>query len=386
MEGASLNGRVAVLAGYPVEAGEKVKLVPDVVIVSDVVSKGCLDGVQKAFDPGKVEIVIEHGLPSVFEVSDHHRDMVRFASSHHTEFNHGKGISYYELAKRKQKGENINVVVTCGSRTPMLGIVGMIGIQVNQETMREVLQNGVVTYIVPDTIHICLEGQLHPGVSMRDAAMKLVADKGNLLSGKNVELSGAIETVSMEEALEFTNYLTAAGVVMAWKSEVRKEVQMSFDLESVCPMVALPGDMTNIIPLSDMNKEVPFRLAFIGGCGGGSIEDIRIAARYLKGNQVAYGMRFVVSPADSDTYLQAAREGLLRDLMEAGAVFMNPGCLSCTGISCGRLGKHEVSLSTGSYNTPGCCGEESAEVYLASAETVAKGCLSGIISKELGVR
>lgn len=389
MEGKGFIDEVTRLAGCPVQAGDMVQLEPDVMIVSDIVSKGCLDGTDKLSKPQAVEIVIEHGLPSVIETGDHHRDMVRYAAAHRTGLNHGKSISYFDLAKRKAAGEKIQVAAVCGTRIPMLGMEGIIGVHVTPQQMAEVLEKGTVSYAVPDSVWVHMTGTLKKGVSVRDASMKLVSDFADGMCGKNVIFSGSVSGFTLEERLQFANYISAAGAVNAWIETEKSEGVVyghELDLSKVCPMTALPGDMKHAIPVDELEGEVPFRLAFIGGCGGGTIEELRIAAAYLRGKKIAYGMRLVVGPVDQETYLAAAREGLISDFIDAGAVFMNPGCLNCTGISCGRVGENEVELSTGSVNTDGCCGAASGRIYLASAQTVAIGALKGVISRELGDR
>lgn len=372
------------MAGHSVCAGSVVELNPDVLVVSDVVSKGCLEGISSVASPEKVEIVIEHGLPSVFEVADEHREMVRFAAAHKTRLNHGDGISYYCLSKRKEAGETICTAAICGGNVSMLGAAGILGIRVSPEEMKELItQDSFVKYTVPEVITVKLTGSLKEGVTPRDAAMKLAADKREELAGKCVELSGVFSEWPLDDRLEFTNYLTAAHAAGAWIGTA-EEASVTLNLGEIAPMIACPGGELDIIPAAELKETVPFRLGFIGGCGGGTIKELRQAARYLKGKTVAYGMRLCVAPNSRDTYIQAAKEGLIQDFIEAGAVFMNPGCLSCTGISCGRTGENEVSLSTGLFNKAGCCGAKSAKVYLASAETVARGCVDGTISKALG--
>lgn len=383
MEGKGFIDEIARLAGHPVKAGDTVQLTPDVAVVSDIVSKGCLENAEKLSRPEAVEIVIEHGLPSVIETGDHHRDMVRYAAAHGTGLNHGRSISYFDLAKRKAAGEGIRVAAICGSRAPMLGVAGILGVRVTPQQMAEVMERGTVSYTVPECVCIHISGTLGEGVSVRDAALKLAADFGGM-SGKAVLLSGSINEFTLEERLQFANYLPAAGAVNAWIQETAGNADYQLDLSAVRPMIALPGDMTKAVPVDELEGQVPFRLAFIGGCGGGTIEELRTAAACLRGKTIAYGMRLVVGPVDQETYLTAAREGLISDFISAGAVFMNPGCLNCTGISCGRVGDNEVELSTGSVNTEGSCGAASGRVYLASAKTVAEGALKGIISRELG--
>ena len=61
----------------------------------------------------------------------------------------------------------------------------------------------------------------------------------------------------------------------------------------------------------------------------------------------------MVAPVTSAVYVQALREGLINDFIEAGAVVMNQGCSVCWGKSQGILDSDEVLVSAGSYNCKG---------------------------------
>ncbi len=57
---------------------------------------------------------------------------------------------------------------------------------------------------------------------------------------------------------------------------------------------------------------------------------------------------------------QALRQGYLADLVDAGAVVMNPGCGCCLGVHQGALGDNEVALSTTNRNFKGRMGNPNA--------------------------
>ena len=67
----------------------------------------------------------------------------------------------------------------------------------------------------------------------------------------------------------------------------------------------------------------------IGSCTNGRIDDLRTAAKVLKGRHVAKGMRCIVIPATQSIYMQAMEEGLLKTFIEAGAVVSTPTCGPC---------------------------------------------------------
>lgn len=94
----------------------------------------------------------------------------------------------------------------------------------------------------------------------------------------------------------------------------------------------------------------------IGSCTNGRIEDIRVAAGILKGRKVAKGVRVIVFPATQRIYLQALREGLIEQLIEAGAVVSTPTCGPCLGGHMGVLAKGERAVTTTNRNFVGRMG------------------------------
>jgi 3-isopropylmalate/(R)-2-methylmalate dehydratase large subunit len=88
----------------------------------------------------------------------------------------------------------------------------------------------------------------------------------------------------------------------------------------------------------------------------------------------------LVFPASWRIYKEALNKGYVADLINAGAVVMNPGCGCCLGVHQGALGDGEVSLSTTNRNFKGRMGNPNAEVYLCSPATAAASALTGYIT------
>jgi 3-isopropylmalate/(R)-2-methylmalate dehydratase large subunit len=105
---------------------------------------------------------------------------------------------------------------------------------------------------------------------------------------------------------------------------------------------------------------------------------LRIAAEILKGNKVHEAVRFIVSPATQQIYLQASRAGYLEILVEAGAQILPPTCDVCVGVQA-PLSDGDVGLSQQTLNVPGRSGSVKADIYLAGAATIAVSSLHGRI-------
>lgn len=68
---------------------------------------------------------------------------------------------------------------------------------------------------------------------------------------------------------------------------------------------------------------IPISAVFIGGAQGGFLEDIRHAADIIRGEHVSDGVRLSVAPATAEVYKKAADLGYIKDIMDAGGIFLN---------------------------------------------------------------
>jgi len=147
-----------------------------------------------------------------------------------------------------------------------------------------------------------------------------------------------------------------------------------FDCTKIEPMVALPHLPSNSVPIGECaGKEMD--QAYIGSCTNGRIEDLRIAAKIMKGKQVA--IRTIIVPATPTIWKQAKDEGLFDIFYDAGCVIAAPTCGACLGGFMGVLAEGEKCVSTTNRNFVGRMGHPKSEVYLASPATAAASAVEG---------
>ncbi|WP_234987618.1 aconitase family protein [Megasphaera vaginalis (ex Bordigoni et al. 2020)] len=264
------------------------------------------------------------------------------------------------------------------------GAVGILGLTVTEAELADVLRDQHITLSQPELFVIELSGTPASRTMMQDVALWLLARlKSFDVKGKLVVFTGVgIGDLSRSQRFDLCHLTQQAGAMSAVFSdgEARLEGHIRLSLSDIPAMVALPGAVHQAQPLSDI-EPVKVDEVFIGGCRGGKLEDLRIAASILREQKVAYRTRLIIAPATSDIYLQAAKEGLLEIFLDCGAIVMNQGCSVCWGKAQGILDDGEVLVSTGSYNFDGCSGSKTASVYLSSPAVAAKTAIYGVLGE-----
>jgi 3-isopropylmalate/(R)-2-methylmalate dehydratase large subunit len=126
--------------------------------------------------------------------------------------------------------------------------------------------------------------------------------------------------------------------------------------------------------------EIRIDQSVIGSCTNGRIEDLRMAAKVLKGRQVHPEVRLIVIPATQRVHLQAIKEGLGEIFITAGGAFSTPTCGPCLGGHMGVLAKGERAVATTNRNFVGRMGHPESEVYLAGPAVAAASAVLGRIA------
>ncbi len=124
---------------------------------------------------------------------------------------------------------------------------------------------------------------------------------------------------------------------------------------------------------------VPVDWAFLGSCTNGRIEDLRIAAKVLKGKRIHPRVTFYVVPGSEEVMARAEAEGLRAVFEAAGADFRLPGCSMCLAMNDDRVPAGKRCISTTNRNFIGRQGTGSI-THLASPATVAASAIAGCIA------
>jgi 3-isopropylmalate/(R)-2-methylmalate dehydratase large subunit len=150
------------------------------------------------------------------------------------------------------------------------------------------------------------------------------------------------------------------------------------DVSALEPVVVVPPSPAHTRDLKDyIGTEV--QVGYLGSCASGRIEDLRAAAQVLRGRSVREGFQLHVVPTSQEIMRQAAAEGLITDLVAAGAFVSSPSCDYCFG-RIGVMSAGQKAVSTGTLNVSGRMGSTDSQIYIVNAAAVAAAAIEGAIA------
>lgn len=123
-------------------------------------------------------------------------------------------------------------------------------------------------------------------------------------------------------------------------------------------------------------SDIKVDTVFIGSCTNSRIEDLRSAAKVLRGRRIAPGITGLVVPGSQTVKNQAEEEGLDRIFQEAGFEWRESGCSMCLAMNPDVLQPGERCASTSNRNFEGRQGKGS-RTHLVSPETAAATAIAG---------
>ena len=123
-------------------------------------------------------------------------------------------------------------------------------------------------------------------------------------------------------------------------------------------------------------SEIPIDRVFIGSCTNSRIEDLRAAARVVKGHRISQTVQALVVPGSQSVKLTAESEGLDQVFREAGFEWRESGCSMCLGMNPDILQPGERCASTSNRNFEGRQGR-GGRTHLVSPAMAAAAAIAG---------
>jgi len=126
-------------------------------------------------------------------------------------------------------------------------------------------------------------------------------------------------------------------------------------------------------------SDIKIDKVFIGSCTNGRIEDLRSAAKIIKGKKVAQTVSAMIVPGSGLVKDQAEKEGLDKIFIEAGFEWREPGCSMCLAMNADKLNPKERCASTSNRNFEGRQGR-GGRTHLLSPAMAAAAAISGCLT------
>lgn len=391
---------------------------------SAVMSKFKGIGARKIHDPRQLVFALDHDIQNQDEANQKkYRAIEDFAKEHGVDFYPaGSGIGHQIMVERGYVVPG-SFVVASDSHSNMYGALGAVGTPIVRTDAAAVWATGEFWWQIPRSIRVVLEGQLPAGATGKDVIITLCGlyNHDEVLNAA-VEFSGpGVASLSMDARLSISNMSTEWGPLVGWfpvdqvtihylrgvhqrlramgierftendmenwaTNPPRPDADATYaacivlDLGQVTPHVSGPDTVQVMQSLAEMEKKkVGIQKAYLLSCVNSRLEDLEAAARVVKGNKVAPGVKFYLGAASKWVQEEAERRGIWQTLLEAGAHPLPAGCGPCIGLGVGLLEPGEVGISATNRNFKGRMGSRDAQCYLSSPEVVAASAVAGYI-------
>ncbi len=315
----------------------------------------------------------------------------------------GNGICHFLHPQRFAKPGK--VLLGADSHTPTSGALGMLAIGSGGLSVAKSMVGEGFKLNSPKVLNVKLSGALKPGVSAKDIALEILrvlSVKGGI--GFIVEYTGeGIACLSIPQRATIANmsieigattgifpsdqitkvFLEAQGRGQDWvellpDGDAEYDRVVEINLDELEPLIAKPH-MPDLVVKAGEAGEVRPNSVFIGSCTNASYSDIAKAARILKGKKVHKDIDLTIAAGSRQVLQHLIQDGLLGDLVAAGARILECACGPCIGM--GQVPPvNGISVRTSNRNFKGRSGTNEAFVYLSSPETAAATAITGRIT------
>src|SRR5690349_9718905 len=334
------------------------------------------------------------------------------------------------------------MTIACGdSHTSTHGAFGAVAFGIGTSQVRDVLASQCLAIEPLKVRRIRVVGELPHGVYAKDVILTIIQRLG--VGGGNgyaYEYGGdTIDRMSMDERMTICNMSIEGGARVGyvnpdettfkymegrafvpqgeaferakeWWRSMASDADAVYDdevvikAEELTPVVTWgvnPGQsigITGKVPANTSDQQVADALtymglragqpiagmkidvAFIGSCTNGRLSDLREAARIVRGQHVANGVKALVVPGSVGVQKAAEREGLDKTFRDAGFEWRDAGCSMCLGMNPDKLEGDQVCAASSNRNFKGRQGSPTGRTLLMSPAMVAAAALAGAVS------
>jgi homoaconitate hydratase len=428
--------------GHIVRSGDYVYIQPAHIMTHDntgaVIPKFKGIGATAIANQRQVVFTLDHNVQDSSEKNlEKYGKIEAFANRHGIDFYPaGRGIGH-QIMCEEGYARPYSMAVASDSHSNMYGGLGCLGTPIVRTDAAAIWATGRTWWQVPPVAKVELRGSLNPGVTGKDVIIALcgVFNHDEVLNHA-IEFTGdGIRHLTIDQRLAIANMTTEWGalagvfpadeVTFAWLRQRATYIferglegvpsdldgdgahprlninsiaeleanpviadtdayygkHLILDLGSIQPHVSGPNSVKKMSAVSEIEATgVKIHKAYLVSCVNSRLEDLVAAAEVVRGKKVAEGVDFYVAAASSEVQKEAETLGAWKELLDAGAIPLPPGCGPCIGLGTGLLEANEVGISATNRNFKGRMGDPTSLAYLASPAVVAASALAGKIA------
>ena len=394
-----------------VRPGDEIKAKPDFVIAydfpgyTDVIFRQMKEefGIDRVADPDRFALFIDHMVPAVSPKEEDLHQITR-------DWGHQNNVPVYE-----RRGIGHHVASELGYSVPgafavhfdghisQMGTFGTLAMGLRKHLLEAFVKEHIKIR-VPETVRVNLNGRLRDGVMARDVFHHIVRVLGpSACRFQVLEIGGdALPHISLDGRQTINCLAMFTGAVTSIMNPdedalgyVKDRARIDLDpvysdpdasyaavhdieISDLEPVVVVPPRPSNTRNLVE-HEGTEVHVGYLGSCASGRIEDLEVAARILRGREIKNGFQLNIVPTSQEIMEQAAKKGLLTDLIASGAYVASSSCDYCFGRA-GVMTAGQRAVSTGTLNVRGRMGSPDSEIFIMNAAAVAASALEGKIT------
>lgn len=403
-----------------VSPGELINAKVDLILANDITAPIAIAefkkiGAKDVFNRERIALVPDHFTPPKdIRAAEQCRILRDFSKEYHISLYFEVGRVGIEHVLLPEEGLVVpgDLVIGADSHTCTYGALGAFATGVGSTDVAAAMATGECWFKVPESMKFIYYGKLNKWVGGKDLILYTIGDIG--VDGalyKAMEFDGeTIKTLPVNGRFTMCNMAIEAGgkngiivpdsitesfvkerakrpyTFYASDGDAKYREIREYDCSNIPLTVSCPHLPSNVRPAAEL-FEVGIDQVVIGSCTNGHLEDLREAAKVIKGRKVNPNVRMIVIPATQRIYREAMKEGLMDIFIESEAAVSTPTCGPCLGGHMGILAKGERAIATTNRNFVGRMGHPESEVYLSNPAVAAASAVLGRIGtpEELGL-
>ncbi|MDX1641310.1 MAG: aconitate hydratase [Balneolaceae bacterium] len=291
------------------------------------------------------------------------------------------------------------------SHTPASGCLGMLAIGAGGLDVAFAIAGEPMYLKMPKVLGVKLTGELPDWVSAKDVVLEMLR-RYDVKGAKDyvIEYFGPglaqLDTMDRHVIANMGTEMGATSTVFPSDEEVRRFMAQNnreeewselkadegaeydkieeVDLSEIIPLIALPSSPGNVVPVTEVEGESIYQ-SYIGSSANPGYRDFWIASEIVKGKRVHDEVSLDVNPTSRQIIQNMVQNGVMLNLIQAGARMHQAGCNGCIGMGQAPASGRN-SLRTVPRNFPDRSGTKEDSVFLCSPETAAASALTGEIT------